>query len=97
MSKKKGIPEKWTDDAAATPPEETPPVETPPVETAQAATPPGRVGSRGHGLGEPAVTAFGVARLRDVLSLSADVGIERVCDDAAAAIERLRNQVPAKD
>ena len=60
-----------------------------------APVPPGRVGGLGHGADKPVETPYGVAHLREVMKLSADVPIERVCEDAAMEIERLTaNQKP---
>lgn len=57
--------------------------------------PPGRVGNLGHGAREPVATPYGADHLRQVLNLSADVPFQRLCEDAAAAIEELRgNQKP---
>ncbi len=75
----------------APPPEET---TAPPEEVTApppAIDPPGRVGTNGHGLAEPADKAkSGVPRLRSLLKVSGDVSVERLCDDAAVEIERLR-------
>lgn len=51
-------------------------------------SPPGRVRREGHGLAVPVRKPFGVDRLRAALGLSADVPVGRVCEDAAAIIER---------
>ena len=51
--------------------------------------PPGRVESAtGHGLPAPApAKPHGSERLRSLMNLSADVGIERVCEEAASRLE----------
>lgn len=57
-----------------------------------AGSPPGTVASNGHGPQRPVVDKlFGENRLRAALSVSADVRIDHLCDDAAAEIERLRD------
>lgn len=64
---------------------------------AKAVKPPGRVRGSGHGPQEAVKTEFGIAHLRHVLTLSGDVPIENVCEDAAVEIETLRrkeNRVP---
>ena len=68
----------------------TPPPKDPPR---PAIRPPATIGSSGHGPGDgkPRSELHGSARLRSVLSLSANVAIEQVCDEAATMIETLRN------
>lgn len=67
------------------------------AEPGPAIKPPGRGPNRGHGLqGGPLKVQYGAEHLRRVLSLSADASTERLCEDAAVEIERLREgQAPA--
>ena len=64
-----------------------------PVPTAPLIRPPAKIGSSGHGPGDgkPQSEMHGSAKLRSVLSLSANVGVEQVCDEAATMIDQLRN------
>lgn len=54
--------------------------------------PPATIGSSGHGPGDgkPQTELHGSAKLRSVLSLSGNVGVEQVCDEAATMIDQLR-------
>lgn len=52
--------------------------------------------SRGHGLQSRTMAeSRGSARLRELLSLSVDVPIETLCDEAAQELARLRDIKPA--
>ena len=63
----------------------------------QTMSPPGSVGKGGHGLqGATLGKKYGVAQLRDVLSLSGDVSVTDVCEEAALEIERLQVALDAK-
>jgi len=53
-------------------------------------SPPGVVGGQGHGMSSPIDAPFGLSHLRDVLRLSADVPQDKVCQEAALDIKRLR-------
>lgn len=56
---------------------------------------PGVVRGKGHGPPGPVEALYGVAHLRRVLNLSAEVHIERVCQDAAVELEELRKEPSA--
>jgi len=55
--------------------------------------PPGAVRTPGHGARQPLVSLYGIDHLRDVLKLSAEVPVDRVCEDAANKIEALGSNV----
>jgi len=55
--------------------------------------PPGAVRSPGHGARQPRVSLYGIDHLRDVLKLSAEVSVVRVCEEAANKIEALGSNV----
>jgi len=60
-----------------------------------AIAPPGHIRQHGHGLQSgPRQELVGVEHLRNVLRLSADADVERICEDAANEIEQLREQAP---
>ena len=67
--------------------------------TAPLIRPPAKIGSSGHGPGDgkPQSEMHGSAKLRSVLSLSANVAVEQVCDEAATMIEFLRRAKTAAD
>ncbi len=48
-----------------------------------------------HGPSRPPSNSFGREHLRKVLMLSTDVDVDRLCEDAALEIERLRATRPA--
>jgi len=54
-----------------------------------------------HGPRRPPSTRFGRGHLRKVMSLSSDANLDRLCEDAALEIERLRaarpNRMPWPD
>ena len=57
--------------------------------------PPGRVNTaHTHGAAAPVETLYGIGHLREVMGVSRDVPIGRVCEDAVAEIERLRANAP---
>ena len=74
----------------------TPPPKDPPR---PAIRPPATIGSSAHGPGDgkPQSELQGSARLRSILSLSVDVAIEQVCDEAATMIDTLRSSNTAAD
>ena len=49
-----------------------------------------------HGPSAPAKTIHGPARLRAVLRVSDGVTVDDLCDEAAATIERLQHERPAR-
>ena len=49
-----------------------------------------------HGPRRPPSTRFGPEHLRKVMSLSSDASLDRLCEDAALEIERLRTARPLR-
>ena len=49
-----------------------------------------------HGPRRPPSTRFGPEHLRKVMSLSSDANLDRLCEDAALEIERLRTARPLR-
>lgn len=47
-----------------------------------------------HGPARPPSVPFGLAHLRKALSLSAEISVDRLAEDAAIEIESLRAQLP---
>ncbi len=77
---------------ATTTPDEADPKE---ATTAPGVNPPGRVRPPGHGLQTGRLKfKTGAERLAEVLGLSGETQLEKLCDDAAAEIEKLRAQQP---
>lgn len=75
---------------------ETETVETPSSISPRRITPPGRVRPPGHGLQTGRLDVkTGSARLAEIMQLSGEVPIEKLCGDAAAEIEKLRGELPA--
>ena len=65
--------------------------EPPPIQ------PPGRLRAPGHGLQTgPLQIKTGIARLYEVMHLSTNVPLEKLCEDAAAQIEALQDRVSAE-
>ena len=61
------------------------------------ARPPGKVLTGKHGLQTgPLAAPAGVDRLKAALGLKAESDVERICDEAAVEIERLRDQAAKK-
>ncbi len=56
---------------------------------------PGVVRNKGHGPSGPVEVLYGVNHLRRVLDVSADVNIQRLCEDAAVELEELRKEPTA--